>query len=442
MRFERPDYLSQLIRLEGNNRVKIITGIRRCGKSYLLRELYIPSLMIRGICSDHIIYVSLDSLEHRDLLNPLKLNDWVRSKIIDDEPYYILIDEIQNVFRIVDPLFTDGKIVIAKAEEENPTISFTDVVNGFIQIPNADVFITGSNSKFLSTDIVTEFRDRGDEIHVLPLSFREIVDATHPVDLSAAFEEYLVYGGMPLVFFYTDSSDKEKYLKNLFTTTYIKDVVERNKLKRSQELDDLCSVMASLCGSLVNAGTIAGTFQSAYKAKISINTINSWLKYLEEAYILSRVKRIDVRGRKQIGALSKYYFPDPGLRNAKLDFLHSDRGHVMEMIIYNELIRRGYSVQVGKLDIFENDSAQKTVRKTLETDFAAEKGSTMYYIQSAFEVNTSEQEEREKRPLLAIADNFKKIIIVSNPIPVRHDADGITFLSILTFLLEENSLEL
>lgn len=441
MMIRRDSYIEKLVSLMNNQRVKIVTGIRRCGKSFLLRELFSNYLMERGVDKKHIIYLALDDMTNNHLLNPLALDSFIRQQIQDDGMYYIMIDEIQRVFSIVNPIFTDGKIKKAKKNDEE-TISFVNVILGLMQIENVDLYISGSNSKFLSKDIMTEFRDRGDEIFIQPLSFSEFVKAYDNVNTNELFNEYILHGGMPLTLSYDSDDKKEDYLKNLFKLTYHKDVEERNKIRNVKELETLTKVMASNVGSLTNASTISKTFKSVEKSNITNETVDLYLKYLEDAYILKKVDRIDIRGRKHIGATYKYYFADPGLRNARLDFLHRDDGHVMENIIYNELIKRGYSVQVGVVEVYSKNENNKTIRITLETDFVATMGSKCYYIQSAYKMDTLEKQNQERKSLVHINDSFKKIIVTRNSGPIRRDEYGIVYMGIEQFLLDEKSLDL
>jgi len=434
-------YINKLISLMNNHRVKIITGIRRCGKSFLLKELFADHLRSQGIAEDHIIYLPLDDLSNNHLLNPLILNEYIRGLIKDQGTYYIMIDEIQRVISIVNPVLTNGKIVKAKKNEED-AISFVNIILGLMQLENLDIYISGSNSRFLSKDIMTEFRDRGDELHIQPLSFAEYVEAYDSKKTNTLFNEYLLHGGMPMILSFDSDDQKEEYLKNLFKLTYHKDVEERNNIRNTNELETLTKVMASNVGSLINTSTIANTFRSEEKSNITKETIDQYLGYLEDAFILTKVSRIDIRGRKHIGATYKYYYADPGLRNARLDFLHRDDGHVMENIIYNELIRRGYSIQIGVVEVYSKDENNKTVRTTLETDFVASLGSKCYYIQSAYRMDTKEKEEQERRSLINIQDSFKKIIVTRDDGPVRRDEYGIVYMGIERFLLDENSLEL
>lgn len=435
---QRNRYLNKLIKYKDNSRVKIITGIRRCGKSFLLKEIFKKYCFEHGIDDKHFIVISLDDFQNIKLYNPIELDKYIRNLIIDDKRYYIVIDEIQNVFDIKNPIFTEGKIIKAKKEDEDK-LTYVNVVLGLMQIPNVDLYITGSNSRFLSKDIVTDFRDRGDEIHVLPLSFSEFFEAQKG-DKEEAYEEYSLHGGMPRTLFLNEANDKEEYLYNLYKLTYSKDVMERHKYKNSSELDILTGVMASNIGSLINSNTIANTFKSEAKIDINNQKIDNYLEDLEDAYLLTRVNRYDIRGRKKIGALYKYYYSDLGIRNSRLNFLHMDKGHVMENIIYNELIYRGYSVEVGVLDFYTKEN-NKTKRNIYETDFVVRKGSKIYYIQSAYDIPNEEKYLQESKSLSLINDSFKKIIVVRQSGPIRHDEKGITTIGIIDFLLNENSLD-
>jgi hypothetical protein len=438
MIIERKKYIEKLNKYKNNGRVKIITGIRRSGKSYLLKELFRKECLEDGVKEDHFIIISLDDFQNIHLYNPIELDKYVRSLIKDNNNYYIVIDEIQNVFDIINPALTEGKIIKAKKDDEDK-ITYINVVLGLMQIKNVDLYITGSNSRFLSRDIVTDFRDRGDEIHILPLSFSEYI-SVYKGDKEAAYEEYSLHGGMPRTLLLDSSSEKEEYLYNLYKLTYSKDVIDRHKYVNIPELDSLTMVVSSSIGSLINSNTIANTFKSNEKIEISKQKIDSYLEDLEDAYILSKVNRYDIRGRKQIGALFKYYYSDLGLRNSRLNFLHMDRGHVMENIIYNELIYRGYSVEVGVMDVYSK-SNNKTTRTTYETDFVIRKGSKIYYIQSAYDIPNEQKYIQESKSLNLIDDSFKKIIVVRQSGPVKHDEKGITIIGIIDFLLNENSLE-
>lgn len=438
---KRDRYLQKIVTLQHNGRLKIISGIRRCGKSYLLNEIYRNYLKENGVDDSHIIYIAFDDTANNALLNPVELDRYLRDCIKDKGMYYFLLDEVQRVFTVINPIFTGNEIKICKDLKDERAFGFQNVINGLRMISNADVYITGSNSRFLSKDIMTEFRDRGDEIYVQPLSFKEIADSVNYESTDRLFNEYLMYGGMPLVLSFDDADAKMKYLNSLFDMTYRTDVEERNHISKTREFDTLIKVMASSIGSLTNPSTIENTFNSVQHSDLSRDTISKYLDYLEDAFIIKKVNRYDIKGRKQIGATYKYYFTDIGLRNSRVDFLHRDIGHVIENVIYNELIRRGYSVQVGVVDIYENDSNGKTVRKTLETDFVVSMGDRYYYVQSAYEMNTEEKIEHERKSLLNIDNSFKKIIVTGTDGPVRRDEAGIVYIGIKQFILNEDSLD-
>lgn len=425
--------------MRNNHRVKIVCGGRRCGKSFLLNHLFRNELLRRDVTEDHFLYISLDGIDQADLHNPLRLHEYVRNLIVDDKPYYLVLDEVQNVFAIVNPALTGGKIVKAKKDDED-VLSYVSVVLSLMKMENLDIYITGSNSRFLSKDIVTDFRDRGDQIMVLPLSFAEFTSCSGQKDLSLVYEEYALHGGMPLCLGYEEASEKEKYLRNLYSLTYKKDVIERNHLENERALDVISRVLSSSIGSLVNSQKVADTFKSREKSSISSDSIDKYLKCLEEAYLVNKVNRYDLRGRRQIGALYKYYFTDLGIRNSLLDFLSADHGHVMENIIYNELIYRGYTVEIGIMDTYTKE-AGLTKRDTLETDFLVRNGSNLCYIQACYDLYGEENYQREIRPLTMIRDSFKKIVVTKSSTPIRHDQHGITTMNIIDFLKDENSLE-
>lgn len=417
MIIKRDVYLNRLIDSMDNGLIKIITGIRRCGKSFLLFEIFYPYLISHNIDDSHIIKIALDDRDNKDLRNPDKLLKYIKDSIIDKRKYFILLDEIQ----LVD--------------------EFEDVLNSLLHLNNVDVYVTGSNSKFLSKDIITEFRGRGDEIHIMPLSFSEFVP-TYNGTKEEAFNEYMLHGGMPLVLSYSKDDKKEEYLKRLFSMTYISDIVEKNQIQSPSKLDNLIRVLASSIGSLVNSSKIADTLRSVEDKTMTNVTIDNYLEYLEDSFIIRKSTRYDIKGRKNIGATKKYYFTDIGLRNATLDFLQSDYGHVMENIIYNELIYRGYSVNIGVVTLNTKNKEGTSARVQFEVDFIASRGSKKYYIQSAYQINNEEKLLAEKRSLININDSFKKIIIVRDSIKVLHDEYGISTIGIVEFLANIDSLEL
>ena len=430
---QRPRYLNQLIDKKDNGRVKIITGIRRCGKSYLLFELYRKYLLSNGVCEDQIIMIALDSLKNIKYRNPIELDDYLRDKIQDNgRKYYIFIDEIQFVEEISNPYLegTDSKV------------NFVDLVLGLMKIPNVDVYITGSNSKMLSSDVLTQFRDRGDEIRVYPFSFVEFYSC-YEGDKGKAFDEYCLYGGMPMSVQLSNHEKKSEYLKNVFTSTYIKDVMERNKiLKDASIMDDLLDIISSSIGSLSNPTKLANTFMSEKNIKISQLTVSNYLDYFIDAFLIEKARRYDVKGRKYISSPYKYYFSDIGLRNARLNFRQNEQSHIMENVIYNELRMRGLNVDVGVVEYNYKDENKKTVRKNLEVDFIINRGSNRYYIQSALNVDTKEKQVQETESLRRTGDSFKKIVIVRNNIVPRFDDDGILYIGVEDFLLDETALDL
>ena len=430
---QRPRYLNQLIDKKDNGRVKIITGIRRCGKSYLLFELYRKYLLSSEVCEDQIIMIALDSLKNIKYRNPIELDDYLRDKIQDNgRKYYIFIDEIQFVEEISNPYLegTDSKV------------NFVDLVLGLMKIPNVDVYITGSNSKMLSSDVLTQFRDRGDEIRVYPFSFAEFYSC-YEGDKGKAFDEYCLYGGMPMSVQLSNHEKKSEYLKNVFTSTYIKDVMERNKiLKDASIMDDLLDIISSSIGSLSNPTKLANTFMSEKNIKISQLTVSNYLDYFIDAFLIEKARRYDVKGRKYISSPYKYYFSDIRLRNARLNFRQNEQSHIMENVIYNELRMRGLNVDVGVVEYNYKDENKKTVRKNLEVDFVINRGSNRYYIQSALNVDTKEKQVQETESLRRTGDSFKKIVIVRNNIVPRFDDDGILYIGVEDFLLDETALDL
>ena len=429
----RDKYLNQLVRRMNNGKIKIVTGIRRCGKSVLLNEIFYAYLIEQGIPDSHIIKISLEDSSSAKYRNPLHLDEYVRSLIIDDAPYYILLDEIQNVVSIRNPWIDDP--------EADDRIGFPDVLMGLMKIRNVDLYVTGSNSHMLSTDVVTQFRDRGDEIHMAPLSFHEFFDA-YQGNKEDAWRQYYTYGGLPRVLELPSHQEKAKYLKSLFHNTYLKDVMERHDIRNEEEvLNDLLSVIASSAGSLTNPSKISKTFKSEKKKNVSPETIRQYLDYFEEAYLTDESKRYDVKGRKYINTLSKYYFTDPGLRNSWLNFRQLEENHLMENIIYNELIMRGYSVDVGIVEVRELNEEKKQVRKQLEVDFVASMQDDRYYIQSALHIDDEEKKKQETGSLKKIHDSFRKIVIVRDSIMPYKDEDGILYLGVIDFLLDENAMK-
>lgn len=417
MRISRDKYLNDLIVRMHNGLIKVITGLRRSGKSYLLFEIFKSYLLENNISEDHIIEISLDQRKNKQYRDPDSILDFIEESIVGDDMYYIFLDEVQ--------MLND----------------FEEVLNSLLHIKNVDIYVTGSNSKFLSKDIITEFRGRGDEIHIYPLTFKEFMQVYYG-DKYEGLSEYMVYGGLPLVATMKSDEQKVKYLENLFEETYLKDIKERYNIEKLQEMDDLIKVLASSVGSLSNPSKIADTFKSSLKSDISMNTIKNYITYLEESFLINEANRYDVKGRKYIGTPLKYYFEDIGLRNAKLEFRQIEETHLMENIVYNELRARGFVVDVGMVETKEKNKSGNFEKKRLEVDFIANKGSLKYYIQSAYSLATEKKIQQEKNSLLNINDSFKKIIIVKDVIKPNRDDNGIVSMSLYDFLLDENSLSL
>ena len=417
MDIKRDKYLNDLINRMHNGMIKVVTGIRRCGKSYLLFNIFKNYLLEHGVVSSHIITIELDQRKNKKYRDPDTILDYIESLIEDDEQYYIMLDEVQMLQE------------------------FEEVLNSLLHIRNADIYVTGSNSKFLSKDVITEFRGRGDEIHIYPLTFKEFMEA-YDGDMYRGWAEYVVYGGLPLTVTMKTEEQKISYLTNLFKETYLKDIIERHHIEKTQELEDLINILASAIGSLTNPPKIEATFKSSIQSTISLNTIRQYIEHLEDAFIINKANRYNVKGRKYIGTPLKYYFEDVGLRNARLGFRQVEETHLMENIIYNELRSRGYTVDVGVVEKRGTDENGKEYKNQLEIDFVANLGSKRYYIQSAFSMPTEEKRIQEKASLVNVNDSFKKIIVVKDVVNVTRDEDGITTMSIYDFLLKENSLEL
>ena len=416
MNIKRQQYLDQLIASQKNGLVKIITGIRRCGKSYLLFKLFHDYLNSQGIADDHIIQIALDDRTNKELRDPDNLLKYIKEQITDKDLYYIILDEIQMVDE------------------------FTDVLNSLLHISNADVYVTGSNSHFLSTDIVTEFRGRGDEIHLFPLSFSEYCEGYNG-STDQAWKDYYTYGGLPLILTLDTDKKKEDYLSNLYKSVYLVDVLERHKIKNIGEFDELVKIISSSIGSSCNPTKLANTFKSVKNVTIHHQTINKYLGFLEDAFLIEKSIRYNIKGKKYINTLAKYYFSDLGIRNALLGFRQQEETHIMENIIYNELRTRGLRVDVGMVETREHDKNGRLIRKQLEVDFVVNQGSQRYYIQSAFAMPTLEKEAQESASLLLINDSFKKIIIVKDDIKPKRNEQGILTIGLKDFLLDKNSLD-
>lgn len=416
MEIQRTQYIDLLLNRMHNKMIKVITGMRRSGKSYLLFNLFKKTLIAQGVAQSHIISIELDRYENRAFRDPDVVLEYIHSCIKEEGMYYLLMDEVQ--------MLSD----------------FEEVLNSLMHNDSLDIYVTGSNSKFLSKDVMTQFRGRGDEIHVFPLTFKEFMQV-YEGDVYHGWSEYVVYGGLPLVATMRTDEQKIHYLTNLFTETYLKDIIERYHIDKIQEMDDLLNVLASSVGSLTNPPKIEATLKSTIHSNISMNTIRQYLAYLEDAFLIHKAYRYNVKGRKYIGTPLKYYFEDVGLRNARLGFRQVEETHLMENIIYNELRSRGYSVDVGVVEKRERDERGKEIKKQLEIDFIANLGSNRYYIQSAFSMPTEQKRIQEKASLVNVKDSFKKIILVKDVMKVSHDEDGIVTMSVYDFLLNENSLD-
>ena len=427
MRIERKEYLEQLIRKKQNGMVKVITGIRRSGKSYLLKEIYREYLLANGISEEQIIILDLDEIGNARYRNPFEMDAYIRSKISDSSKmFYVFIDEIQKSSEVVNPYTNDL----------NEPITFVDTILGLQKLKNVDIYVTGSNSKMLSSDVLTMFRGRGDEIRIRPLSYSEFYNA-YPDDKRHAWRDYWTYGGMPYVLSLNSHKEKSDYLQGLFSKIYLKDVLERNNVKNDAlVLEDLLNYLSSSIGSLTNPTNLARTFASEKNIRISNYTIDKYIGYFEDSFLVEKAERYDVKGRKYISTPLKYYFADPGLRNAKLDFRQMEENHIMENIIFNELIHRGFNVDVGVVEINGKDENGKSYRKQLEIDFVANSGSNRYYIQSALNTDSKEKMEQESSSLLKVNDSFRKIIVQKDDIVSWNDDNGILHVSIEQFLLD------
>ena len=414
MVIERNKYLQELVSCRHNGLVKIITGMRRCGKSFLLFRLFRRFLEDNGVADDHIVEMAFDDYAFKEFRNPDKFYAYVKGRIIDDQPYYILLDEVQMLDE------------------------FEDVLNGLLHIPNADVYVTGSNAKFLSKDIITEFRGRGYQIHVSPLSFAEFM-SIYEGDREDGWNEYLLYGGLPPVVLLKTEEEKVKLLDSLLAETYIIDVVNRNKIKNDSELNDLFKILASGIGGLTNPQRLSNTFQSVKNVSISSATIKKYIECLSDAFLLESCNRYDVKGRKYIGTPLKYYFSDLGIRNALLGFRQQEKTHLMENAVYNELCARGYSVDVGNVEVNTVDEKGTKVRRMLEVDFVCNRGYKRCYIQSALSLPDREKMQQESASLLRIDDSFMKYVITGDRIKKYQNDDGIVIMNVFDFLLDEQS---
>lgn len=424
----RPDYLNKLISKKENGLIKIITGNRRCGKSYLLFTIYHEYLVSAGIAENQIIELALDETVNAKYRNPIELDSYIRSLVSDkSKQYYVFLDEIQKVDEIQNPY----------VDNPDSKITFVDTVLGLMKIKNVDLYITGSNSKMLSSDILTEFRDRGDEIRVYPLSFAEFY-ASFKGDKNEAWKEYYTYGGMPLAVMKKTPEEKSKYLKDLFTGTYLKDVLERHTITNStSDLEELLNIISSSIGSLTNPLNLSNTFKTVKKRNLAPETISTYLDYFKDAFLIDSAVRYNIKGKKYISTPLKYYFVDVGLRNARLNFRQQEENHIMENIIFNELKIRGFDVDIGVIEHNTKDATGKSRRNFLEIDFVANRGNNRFYIQSALHVDSQEKREQETQSLNRIHDSFKKIVVVKDDIEPWQDDKGIQYIGIEQFLLEK-----
>lgn len=427
----RKQYLEKLIQKKDNGRIKVITGLRRCGKSVLLFQLYRNYLLGEGVQQDQIVGLALDILENAKYRNPIELDRYIREQTVDsNKRYYVFIDEIQFVSEIQNPYVDDPE---AK-------ITFVDAVLGLMQMPNIDVYVTGSNSKMLSSDILTQFRDRGDEIRVFPLSFAEFYEA-YEEDKRGAWQDYYTYGGMPVVTTLNTHEEKSRYLRDLFSRTYLKDVLERHKILNEDEvLEILLDILASGIGSLTNPNKLSNTFKSERQINVAPETIDHYLDYFLDAFLIQKATRYDVKGRKYIKTPAKYYYSDLGLRNARLGFRQLEETHLMENVLYNDLIRRGLDVDVGVVEYNTKGQDGKSIRKQLEVDFVVNRGSDRFYIQSALSIADPEKRKQEIASLLRISDSFRKMVVVKDYLKPWTDEHGIRYVGIEQFLLDEELL--
>lgn len=417
MEIRRDRYLERLIAHKGNGRVKIVTGIRRCGKSYLLFQLFKRHLIETGVKSNHIIEIQLEDRSNKELRNPDACLAFIKKQIKDQKPYYLLIDEVQ----LMD--------------------EFEDVLNSCLHIQNLDTYVTGSNSKFLSKDIITEFRGRGDEMYLRPLSFKEFRTIQPDKPFDDVWTEYMTFGGLPYCALLPTREEKADYLKRLFDEVFLRDIIERNKIQNDAQLESLLNIISSAVGSLTNPKKLEDTFTSSGTGKLSAITIKQYLDYLCDAFMIEQAERYDIKGKRYISTPYKYYFTDTGLRNARLNFRQLEETHLMENVLYNELCLRGYSVDVGVVEINERQEDGKYVRKQIEVDFVCNKADERVYVQSAFSIPTTEKRQQEERPLVNVGDGFRKVVVTKDNVIRHNDENGILIMSLQEFLMDERALE-
>ena len=417
MEIRRDRYLERLIAHKGNGRVKIVTGIRRCGKSYLLFQLFKRHLIETGVKPNHIIEIQLEDRSNKGLRNPDACLAFIKKQIKDQKPYYLLIDEVQ----LMD--------------------EFEDVLNSCLHIQNLDTYVTGSNSKFLSKDIITEFRGRGDEMYLRPLSFKEYRTIQPDKPFDDVWTEYMTFGGLPYCALLPSREEKADYLKRLFDEVFLRDIIERNRVQNDAQLESLLNVISSAVGSLTNPKKLEDTFTSSGTGKLSAVTIKQYLDYLCDAFMIEQAERYDIKGKRYISTPYKYYFTDTGLRNARLNFRQLEETHLMENVMYNELCLRGYSVDVGVVEINERQEDGKYVRKQIEVDFVCNKADERVYVQSAFSIPTTEKRQQEERPLVNVGDGFRKVVVTKDNVIRHNDENGILIMSLQEFLMDERALE-
>ena len=417
MEIRRDRYLERLIAHKGNGRVKIVTGIRRCGKSYLLFQLFKRHLIETGVKPNHIIEILLEDRSNKELRNPDACLAFIKKQIKDQKPYYLLIDEVQ----LMD--------------------EFEDVLNSCLHIENLDTYVTGSNSKFLSKDIITEFRGRGDEMYLRPLSFKEYRTIQPDKPFDDVWTEYMTFGGLPYCALLPSREEKADYLKRLFDEVFLRDIIERNRVQNDAQLESLLNVISSAVGSLTNPKKLEDTFTSSGTGKLSAVTIKQYLDYLCDAFMIEQAERYDIKGKRYISTPYKYYFTDTGLRNARLNFRQLEETHLMENVMYNELCLRGYSVDVGVVEIYERQEDGKYVRKQIEVDFVCNKADERVYVQSAFSIPTTEKRQQEERPLVNVGDGFRKVVVTKDNVIRHNDENGILIMSLHEFLMDERALE-
>lgn len=417
MAIKRDIYLNRLVSRHRNGMIKVITGVRRCGKSFLLFNLFYEFLIKQGVKDNHIIKVALDDRINKELRNPDALCKYVKAKIKDNDLYYILLDEVQ----LVD--------------------EFEDVLNSLLHIDNADVYVTGSNARFLSKDVITEFRGRGDEVKLFPLSFSEF-ESVFDGSMTRAFDEYMIYGGLPQILSLNTEEQKVSYLKNLFIETYLTDIKERYNIRHADEMEELLNIISSGIGSLTNPHKLANTFNSIKGIKIDQETVKNYLDYLCDSFLIEKAVRYDVKGKRYIDTPQKYYFVDMGLRNARLNFRQDERTHIMENVVFNELLIRGFNVDIGVVPLTYTDEKGSRRKTHLEIDFVCNQGSRRYYVQSAYHIDSDDKRKQEQASLQKVGDSFKKIVVVGDDVAVHRNEDGITTMSIYDFLLNKDSLEM